>query len=92
MCVSYQRLNQVNCPFAFLVPLCDNAVHYINTEENYFIAVYMDSGYCQVLVEDKARKRLAFFVLGGKFWWKLSTVGALNSDQKNLEMMMKLQN
>ena len=51
MCVSCQKLNQVNFPFAFPVPLCNDSVQDINTEANYFISVYMDSEYWQVVAE-----------------------------------------
>ena len=36
LCVSYQKLNQVTRPFAFPIPLCDNAVQEINTQVLYF--------------------------------------------------------
>ena len=49
--VSYQKLNQFTRPFTFTVPRCDDAVQYINTEANYFIAVDMYSGYWQVVTE-----------------------------------------
>ena len=33
LCVSYQKLNQVNRPFTFPIPLCYDAVQDIDTEE-----------------------------------------------------------
>ena len=49
LCVSYQKLNQFTRPFAFPITRCDDAVQDIDTEENYFIAVDMNSGYWQVV-------------------------------------------
>ena len=48
LCVSYRKLNQDIRPFTFPIPCCDDAVKYIGTEANYFIAVDMNSGYWQV--------------------------------------------
>ena len=55
LCVSYQKLNQVNSPFDLPVTRCNDSVQDINTEANYFIAVEMDSGYWQVVAEEDAR-------------------------------------
>ena len=45
LCLSYQKLNHVTRPFALPIPLCDYEVQGIDKEENYFIAMDMDSGY-----------------------------------------------
>ena len=49
--VSYRKLNQFNCPFAFPIPSCDDVVQDIDTEAKYFITVNMYSGYWQVVAE-----------------------------------------
>ena len=91
LCVSYQKLNQFTLLFAFPIPHFYDAVQDIKIEEEHFIDVYMDSGYCQVVSEYQARKRLEFFTLYGKRWWKVVPMGALNSAPKFVFMMMKLQ-
>ena len=89
--MSYKKLNQVTCPFTFPTPRCDSTVHSINTEENYFISVDMDNGYCQVVAEEEACERLAFFTPDGKRRWKVMPMGDLNADTTFLAMMTKLQ-
>ena len=49
LCVSYQKLNQVNHPFTLPINRCDDALQDIDTEAKYFIAVDMDSGYWKVV-------------------------------------------
>ena len=56
----------------------------------YFIAVDMDSGYWQVLAEDEALKRLAFFTPYGKRQWKVMPMRSLNAAPTFLAIMMKL--
>ena len=51
LCLSYIKMNQVTRPFAFPIPRCDDAVQDIDTEAMYFISVYMESGYWQVVAE-----------------------------------------
>ena len=51
LCVSYQKLNQFTLLFAFPIPHFYDAVQDIKIEEEHFIDVYMDSGYCQVVSE-----------------------------------------
>ena len=51
LCVSYQKLNQVNRPFTFPIPLYEDAVQDIDTEAKYFIALDMDSGYWKLVAE-----------------------------------------
>ena len=41
LCVSYQTLNQITCPFDFPIPCSDDEVQEIDTEAKYFIAVVM---------------------------------------------------
>ena len=53
LCVSYQKLNQVDHPFSFPIPRCDDVVQDIDTEKKYFISVYMDIGYFQVVGEEE---------------------------------------
>ena len=89
--MSYQKLNQVAPPFIFPIPRFDKAVQDIDTEENYFIAVYMYSGYWKVVAEEEARKRMAFFIPDGKRRWKVMHMGDLNSAPTSVAMMMKLQ-
>ena len=43
------------------MPLCDDVVHDIETEAKYFISVDMYSVYWQVVSEEEAQERLAFF-------------------------------
>ena len=89
--MSYQKLNQVTRQFTFPIPQCDDAVQYIYIEAKYFISVYMNSGYWQVVVEEESCERLALFTLGGKQWWKVMTMGNLNVAPKFVAMMMNLQ-
>ena len=89
--MSYQKLNQVTQPFTFLIPLCDDAVHDIDTEAKYFIAVDMDSGYFQVVIEEDAQEILALFVLDRKIRCKMMHMGDLGLDPTFIAMMMKLQ-
>ena len=56
--MSYQKLNQVTQTFAFPMPLCNDTVQDMDTEEKYFIAVEMDSGYWQLVVGEEARERI----------------------------------
>ena len=91
LCVSYQKLNQVTRPFTFPIPLCDDSVQDIDTEEKYFISVYMDSGYWQVVAEEEARERLKLFTPDGKRRWKVITIGELNAAPTFVAMIMKLQ-
>ena len=86
-----QKLNQVTHLFAFPIPRCDDTLQYIDTEANYFIAVDMDSGYCQVVVEEMAQERLELFIPDGKWRRKLMPMGALNSYTKCLAIMMNPQ-
>ena len=51
LCVSYQKMNQVTCPFTFPILRCDDAVQDIDTEAKSFIDAETDSGYWQVVVE-----------------------------------------
>ena len=55
ICVSYQKLNLVTCPFTFPVTIFVDAVQDIYTESNCFIYVDMESGYRKVVVEEEAR-------------------------------------
>ena len=48
LCASYQKLNQVTSPLTLPIPCYDEVVQGTNTEENYFIAVDMGSGYWKV--------------------------------------------
>ena len=52
------------------MPLCDDVVHDIETEAKYFISVDMYSVYWQVVSEEEARERLAFFTPDGNIHWK----------------------
>ena len=51
--MSYEKLNQVTRPLTLPIPCCDDVVQDIDTEENYFIAVDMESGYLQVMSEEE---------------------------------------
>ena len=53
LCVSHQKLNQFTRPLTLPISLCDDAVQDIDTEEKYYIAVDMYSGYWQVTTEEK---------------------------------------
>ena len=52
--MSYQKLNQVTRPFTFHILSCNDSVQNIDTEAKYFISVYMDSEYLQVVAEEEA--------------------------------------
>ena len=51
----------------------------------------MDSVYWQVVVEEEAHKRLAFFNPGGKRQCKVMPMGDLNPPPIFVSMVMKLQ-
>ena len=78
--MSYQKLNQFTHIFVFTISSCDNSVHDIDTEAEYFIAVGMDSRHCQVVAEEDAIEILAFFTTDGNRQWKVMPIGALNAD------------
>ena len=50
----YRKLNQVTRLFTFHIPRFYEGVQEISTEEKYFIAVDMDSGYWKVVSEEEA--------------------------------------
>ena len=89
--MSYQKLNQVTHPFTFPIPLCDDVVQDIDTEAKYFIAVDIYSGYWQVVSEEEALKRHAFFTPDVKWQWKMIPIGSLNAAPTFVAMAMKLQ-
>ena len=89
--MSYQKLNQITCPFAFPITFCDDAVQDIDTEAKYFIYMDMDSGYWQVVAEDGSRERLVLFASDVKLWYKVISMGYLNSDTTFLGIVMKKQ-
>ena len=60
------KMNQVTHQFTFPILRCDSALQYIDTEAKYFVSVNMYSGYCQLVAEYEAHKRLALFTLDGK--------------------------
>ena len=90
LCVSHQKLNQFTRPFNFPTPRCYDTVEDIETEENYFSTVDMESGYWQVVLEEEARKILAFFFPYGNWWCKVMPMVALTADPKILVIMMML--
>ena len=57
LCMSYQKRNQVIRPFILPIYRCDDSVQDIDTEENYFIAVDMDSWHCPVVSEEKTAQK-----------------------------------
>ena len=79
LCVSYQKLNHTTWPFDFTIPRWDDLVQDIYTEENYFIAVDMDSGYWIVVGKEEAHERLALLNLDEKRWQKVIPMVALNA-------------
>ena len=82
---------QVTWPFNFPITLWDDTVQDTETEVNYFIGVDMDSGYWQIVAEEEARKRLAFFTPDGKWRYKVMHMGDLTSAPKFVAMTTKLQ-
>ena len=88
--MSYQKLDQVTFPFAYPITRFDDAVQDIVTKSKYFIAVDMDSGYCQIVSEEEARKILALFTPGGNLRWKVIPMESLNAAPKFVAMMTKL--
>ena len=58
--MSYQKLNHFTFPLAFPIPCFYDEVQDIDIEETFF-TVDMESGYWQVVVEEEAQERLAFF-------------------------------
>ena len=63
---------------------------YIDTEENCFIVVDIDSGYWKVVAEEEARKILSFFTRYGNQRGKLIPMWALNVAPTFVVMVMKL--
>ena len=88
--MSYRELNQVICTLTFPIHCCVDTVQGMDKEEKYFIDADMYSGYWQVVSEDEARERLAFFAPGRKLRWKVMHVGALNAATTFVAIMMKL--
>ena len=91
LCVSYRKLNQDIRPFTFPIPCCDDAVKYIGTEANYFIAVDMNSGYWQVVAEVEARDRLEFFNPDENIRRKVMPMGSFTSAPTFVAMMTEIQ-
>ena len=52
LCVSYLKLDYVAFPLSSPITCCDDAVQKLDTELNYFISVYIYSGYWKVLSEE----------------------------------------
>ena len=50
----------------------------------------MDSEYWKVVSEEEAHKRLEIFTTDGKRWWKVMTMGPLNTALPFLAMVMEL--
>ena len=88
--MSYQKLNQVTCPFSSPIPRCDDVVQDIDTEINYFIDVETDSGYWQVVTEEEAHKILELFTPEVKCQWKMIPMGFLNEAPAFAAMITKL--
>ena len=59
-------------------------------EAKYFIAINLDSGYWQILADNEAREKLAFYTPDGNKRWKVMPMGALNSVLTFVAMMMEL--
>ena len=53
--MSYQNLNQATCSFGFPIPLYDDVLQEIGIEENYSIAVDMESGHWKLVSEEEAQ-------------------------------------
>ena len=60
----------------------------METEEKYFIALDMYSGYWQVVSEEEAPERLAFFTSDRKWRWKVMHMGDLNEATTFVSRMM----
>ena len=50
----------------------------------------IDSGYWKLVEEEKASKRLAFFILEGNWQWKVMHMGTLNAAPTFVAMMKKI--
>ena len=64
----------------------------IDTEENYYIAVDVDSGYFPILAEEEAQEIIASFSPDRKQRCKVIPVGKLNEYPTFAAMIMKLKN
>jgi hypothetical protein len=79
LCVSYQRLNQVTCPYAYPMPPRDNAVDESPPGMMYFVSFDLATGYWQILATKATQHKLAFYTPHGLFTFKRMPMGALNA-------------
>ncbi len=79
LCVSYRRLNQVTCPYAYPMPRCDDAVDEIPPGMMYFVSFDLATGYWQILAAKATQHKLAFYTPHGLFTFKRMPMGALNA-------------
>jgi hypothetical protein len=80
LCVSYGRLNQATCPYAYPVPRCDDAVDEIPSGMMYFVSFDLATGYWQILAEKATQHKLAFYTPNGLYTFKqMPIMGALNA-------------
>jgi hypothetical protein len=79
LCVSYRRLNQVTCPYAYPMPRCDDAVDEIPPGMMFFVSFDLATGYWQIIASTATQHKLAFYTPEGLYTFKRMPMGALNA-------------
>ena len=79
LCVSYRRLNQVTCPYAYPMPRCDDAVDEIPPSMMHFASFDLATGYWQIVAAEATRHKLAFYTPEGLYTFDRMPMGALNA-------------
>jgi hypothetical protein len=79
LCVSYRRLNQVTCPYAYPMPRCNDAVDDIPPGMMFFVSFDVAAGYWQIIASTATQHKLAFYTPEGLYTFKCMPMGALNA-------------
>jgi hypothetical protein len=89
LCVSYQHLNQVTCPYAYPMPRCDDALDDIppgmmffvcfDLATMFFVCFDLATGYWQIATAKATQHKLAFYTPHGLHTFKRMPMGALNA-------------
>jgi hypothetical protein len=79
LCVSYRRLNQVTCPYAYPMPRCDDALDGILPGMMFFVSFDLATEYWQIVAAKATQNKLAYYTPEGLFSLKRMPMGALNA-------------
>jgi hypothetical protein len=79
LCISYRRLSQVTCPYAYPIPRCDDAVDEIPPGMMFFVSFDLATGYWQIIASTDTQHKLAFYTPEGLYTFKRIPMGALNA-------------